>query len=131
MSVSMGEGETKHTCMSSGRSSCAPCMQFETELWDAVNRYAFCVGGDPAKHTYGNVPRMQAVADVGKVVARTVSGGHEVVSLRAALIDVRDFLTSLLGRYELARDVQSLREDLHKEAEKLDHVLDETKEKPC
>jgi hypothetical protein len=105
-------------------------MQFEAELWDAVNRYAFCVGGDPAKHTYGNVPRMQAVADVGKVVARTVSGGQEVVSLRAALIDVRDFLTSLLERYELARDVQSLREDLHDEVERLDRVLDETKEKP-
>jgi hypothetical protein len=48
-------------------------MQFEVELWDVINRYAITVGGDPAQHVYGNVPRMQAVADVGTIVARVAS----------------------------------------------------------
>lgn len=59
-----------HTCASSGRSSCKPCIQFEVDLWDAINRYATTVGGDPSQHVYGNVPRMQAVADVGAVIRR-------------------------------------------------------------
>jgi hypothetical protein len=45
-------------------------MQFEDDLWEAINRYAISVGGDPASHVYDNVSRMQAVADVGKIVAR-------------------------------------------------------------
>ncbi len=61
-----------HTCASSGRSSCEPCMQIEVDLWDAINRYAVTVGGDPGQHVYGNVPRMQAVADVGAVVRKLV-----------------------------------------------------------
>ncbi len=65
--------ETCHTCAKSGRSNCAPCMQFEVALWDAINRYAITVGGDPAHHVYGNTPRMQAVADVGAIVARVAS----------------------------------------------------------
>jgi len=48
-------------------------MQFEVALWDAINRYAITVGGDPAHHVYGNTARMQAVADVGKIVARVAS----------------------------------------------------------
>ena len=62
-----------HTCASSGRASCPPCMQFEVELWDAINRYAISVGGDPASHVYGNAARMQAVADVGKIVDRVAA----------------------------------------------------------
>lgn len=37
-------------------------------LWDAINRYAQTCGGDPSKHVYGNTPRMDAVADVERVV---------------------------------------------------------------
>lgn len=48
-------------------------MKFETELWDAINRYATSVGGDPASHVYGNAARMQAVTDVGKIVDRVAS----------------------------------------------------------
>lgn len=59
-----------HTCASSGRSNCKPCMQFEVDLWDAINRYAATIGGNPSQHVYGNVPRMQAVADVGAVTQR-------------------------------------------------------------
>lgn len=62
-----------HTCATSGRSSCAPCMKFEADLWDAINRYAISVGGDPAAHVYGNTPRMQAVADVGKIADRVAA----------------------------------------------------------
>jgi len=63
----------KHTCATSGRSSCELCLLLEVDLWDAINRYAIAVGGDPRKHVHGNVPRMQAVADVGKIVAKVSS----------------------------------------------------------
>lgn len=63
----------RHTCETGGRSGCEPCMLLEVELWDAINLYAIAVGGDPAKHVYGNVSRMQAVADVGKIVARVAA----------------------------------------------------------
>jgi hypothetical protein len=48
-------------------------MEIEVALWDAINRYAISVGGDPSSHVYGNTSRMQAVADVGAVVARVAS----------------------------------------------------------
>lgn len=63
----------KHTCRETGRATCAPCMEIEVALWDAINRYAISVGGDPSSHVYGNTPRMQAVADVGAIVARVAS----------------------------------------------------------
>jgi hypothetical protein len=63
----------KHTCRETGRSSCDPCVEIEVALWDAINRYAISVGGDPSSHVYGNTPRMQAVTDVGAVVARVAS----------------------------------------------------------
>jgi hypothetical protein len=43
-------------------------MMLEVDLWDAINRYAIAVGGDPSAHVYGNVARMQAVADVNRVL---------------------------------------------------------------
>lgn len=58
-------------------------MQFETALWDAINLYARTVGGDPSKHVYGNGQRMQAVAEVGRVIsdmramAVVIDGVHE------------------------------------------------------
>jgi hypothetical protein len=58
----------KHTCETSRHSKCAACVQFEIALWDAINRYAHAVGGDSSKSVYGNVPRMQAVVDVGKAI---------------------------------------------------------------
>ena len=64
---------SEHTCMTSGRSSCLPCMQFEVELWDAINRYATSVGGDPSQHAHGNLLRMQAVADASEIVARVAA----------------------------------------------------------
>ena len=64
---------SEHTCVTSGRASCPPCMQFEVELWDAINRYATSVGGDPAQHVHGNDARMQAVADVGQIVSRVAA----------------------------------------------------------
>jgi hypothetical protein len=60
----------EHTCATQGRSNCAVCMAFEGKLWDAVNRYAVSVGGDPENHVYGNVARMSAVAEVGAIVTR-------------------------------------------------------------
>ena len=44
-------------------------MRLEVELWDAINSYAVTVGGNPAEHACGNVPRMQAVAAVNAIVA--------------------------------------------------------------
>mgnify|MGYP003494868936 CR=1 FL=1 len=37
-------------------------------LWDAINRYAQTCGGDPSKHVYGNIARMNAVVDVEQVL---------------------------------------------------------------
>lgn len=33
-------------------------------IWDAINRYVQTCGGDPSKHVYGNIARMNAVVDV-------------------------------------------------------------------
>lgn len=48
-------------------------MQFEVDLWDAINRYVVACGGDPGSHVYGNTARMQAVADVSKIVDRVAA----------------------------------------------------------
>ena len=63
-----------HTCDRIGRSSCAPCMQWQREMWDAINRYVVACGGDPSKHVYGNTPRMRAVVDVNSAVIRASNG---------------------------------------------------------
>ncbi len=70
-----------HTCTSGGRLGCDLCMQLEKELWDAINDYAISVGGNPAKHVYGNTPRMRAVAEVSRIVDRV----SEVEALRKKL----------------------------------------------
>lgn len=139
----------KHTCTTSGRSSCQPCLRLEMELWNAINRYAEAVGGDPSRHVHGNVTRMQAVADVGKIVARAASReqiddlvvedlakasnaaaaaacvrGAEVERLRAALIDARIFLRGVARRPELDRGAK----DLLDEAAAIDRVLADQKE---
>lgn len=64
----------QHTCTTRGRSSCAFCMQLEGALWEAINRYTVTVGGDPSLHVYGNIPRMQAVADVSSVIRKLIAG---------------------------------------------------------
>jgi hypothetical protein len=114
------------------------------ELWNAINRYAVAVGGDPSKHVYGNGPRMDAVADVGKILAKVssqqqidditveelakgsgaaaataCSRGDEIERLRAALREVRVFLRGVARRPELGRGAQ----DLINEAAALDRVL--------
>jgi hypothetical protein len=124
-------------------------MQLEVELWNAINSYAIAVGGDPSRHVYGHDARMQAVVEVGKVIARVrsreriddivvedlVKGsnaaaaaacerGVEISRLRAALIDVRGFLRGVARRPELGRGSK----DLLDEAAALDRVLDEKKE---
>lgn len=38
-------------------------------LWEAINRYAETCGGDPGKHCYGNYERMQAVAEIERLVS--------------------------------------------------------------
>lgn len=40
----------------------------KVKLWDAINTYVTTCGGDPAKHVYGNIKRMQAVVDVENIV---------------------------------------------------------------
>jgi hypothetical protein len=120
-------------------------MQLEVELWNAINSYAIAVGGDPSRHVYGHDARMQAVADVGKVVAKVrsrqriddivvdelVKGsnaaaaaacdrGAEISRLRAVLIDVRGFLRGVARRPELGRGSKDLRD----EAVAIDRVLD-------
>lgn len=139
----------KHTCEIGGYSTCEPCTLLEIELWDAINGYAMAVGGDPRRHAHGHDARMQAVAEVGKIVAKVrsrqliddivvedlVKGengaaaaacerGAEISRLRAALIDVRGFLRGVARRPELGRGAK----DLLDEAEALDRVLDAKKE---
>lgn len=41
-------------------------------LWDAINRYVVACGGDPSQHVYGNVLRMDSVADVEKVIREVI-----------------------------------------------------------
>lgn len=86
----------KHTCEKDGRSNCAPCMQFETGLWDAINRYASSVGGDPSEHVHDNERRMQAVADVGRLISQQRAA---VGQLREVLAAVRDFLRGTSRRH--------------------------------
>ena len=137
----------KHTCEAGGR--CEPCMQLEVELWDAINHYATTVGGDPSRHIYGHDARMQAVADVGKVLARVrsreriadsvvdelVKGSNaaaaaacrltsEVARLRDMLTFVRGFLLGVARRPELGTGAQ----DLLDEAAAIERALAETKE---
>lgn len=70
----------KHECAVRGRSNCEARMQLEIELWEAINRYASSAGGDPSRRVYGNVPRMQAVADVNMAVRKhRGSPGSDVV----------------------------------------------------
>lgn len=138
---------TQHTCATSGRSSCAQCLRFEVELWGAINRYVTTCGGNPAQDVYGNVPRMQAVADVGKIVdavrfvtrqqiddlvveglakasgaaaAAACDRGAEVKRLQVVLREVRGFLRGVARRSELERGAK----DLLDEADMIDRVLD-------
>jgi len=60
-------------------------MKFEVDLWDAINRYVVACGGDPASHVHGNTARMQAVADVGAIVAAATDPGHEAAKELAAM----------------------------------------------
>jgi hypothetical protein len=146
--VQQGGGITmKHTCENGSR--CEPCMQLEVDLWDAINHYAVTVGGDPSRHIYGHDARMQAVADVGKVLARVrsreriddivvdelVRGSNaaagaackltsEVARLREALVEVRGFLRGVARRPELGSGAQ----DLLDEAEVVDRALGKIKE---
>lgn len=50
--------------------------QWQTDLWDAVNAYAATVRGEPDKHVYGNVTRMQAVVVVEGVVRKAVAAAR-------------------------------------------------------
>jgi len=133
--VPIDSDDAGHTCATHDPSCCDPCMQLETELWNAVNDYAISVGGDPSRHVHGNTPRMQAVVAVVRVVERwrarpqIDARAHETLvktarRLRTALIDTRGFLRGFAGRPELGRGAQ----DLLDEAVMLDRVLDETKE---
>ena len=79
----------KHTCGTEGRSNCTSCTQLEIELWEAINRYAGSVGGDPSKQVHGNVPRMQAVADVSRLISQQRAS---IGQLSEVLTAVRDFL---------------------------------------
>lgn len=60
-------------------------MKFEVDLWDAINRYVVACGGDPSSHVHGNTARMQAVAEVGSIVAAATSPGHDVAKELAAM----------------------------------------------
>ncbi len=66
-------GLTVHTCDRTGMTNCEPCMRWQTELWDAINRYVTSCGGDPGRHVYGNDARMNAVADVNEAVRRAAN----------------------------------------------------------
>jgi hypothetical protein len=94
-----------------GRSSCPSCLGLEVELCDAINRYAISVGGDPARHVYGNIPRMQAVGGVGTAISALVdkhgaaaaaaaAGAHGAPSMTASLFANPD-CTGTVGKTSL------------------------------
>lgn len=43
-------------------------QNLRVRLWGAINRYAEACGADPSKHIYGNIPRMDAVVEVERLV---------------------------------------------------------------
>lgn len=47
--------------------------QWQIDLWNEVNKYAATCGGEPDKHVYGNLPRMQAVVAVEEVVRKAIA----------------------------------------------------------
>lgn len=63
-----------HTCDRAGTANCEPCLRWQVEMWDAINRYVVACGGDPAHHVHGNTARMTAVSDVNDVVRRAANG---------------------------------------------------------
>lgn len=105
----------KHTCSTAGRSSCALCMELETDLWDAIHRYVIACGGDPGAHVHGNTPRMQAVVDVGKVVARVGARQPIDASSIGSLVREHDAISELPREtgpaYETARQLAQLWRD--------------------
>lgn len=44
-------------------------IELQVKLWDAINDYVVACGGDPGSHVYGNIPRMNAVAEVSSCLA--------------------------------------------------------------
>lgn len=61
----------QHTCGETGRASCAPCMAFDTALWEAIRNYAVATGGDPSSILQDDTASMQVIADaVARVMSR-------------------------------------------------------------
>lgn len=137
----------QHTCEASGKSNCQLCMALQVDLWDAINSYAISVGGDPSGHVYGNGPRMQAVADVNRVVDRVTSRqkiddivigelvkgsnaaaaaacdrGNEIQRLRGVLSEVGLYLRSVAVRTD--SDHRSL--ELFAKADDIERALAES-----
>jgi hypothetical protein len=48
-------------------------IAWRVALWDEINKYVIACGGDPSKHVYGNVSRMNAVVDVESCILRAHS----------------------------------------------------------
>lgn len=111
---------------------CAGCEQLKRALWEAINRHAVSVGGDPtcrtrpSERSYDSLSRTQAVADIDATVmeirnheatqlcthtqlgCRGHAEDHEIGRLQAVMIDVRGFLRGLARRPVLARSQELL-----------------------
>lgn len=112
---------TTHMCQTAGRSNCTPCMRFEADLWEAINRYAGTVGGDPSNYVHGNVPRMQAVADVGRIVEqKTADLERDLAHLRRLYAESRDYVRALEGERDAL--IEAGRQDVA-EIDRLDVVV--------
>lgn len=82
----------------------------EVALWDAINRYAVSVGGDPSRHVYGNATRMQAVVDVGVAISKLdgesrPQQGANSVPFRELLETMQHFATDNPNHEVLDRQV--------------------------
>ena len=94
------------------------------ELWDAINDYVKACGGDPGKHVYGNLTRMDAVAAVERaVVARfteIMALRDEVNRLRHVFRDLSERATVLLhgSLQDLEAGLRMMQSVLRPEAER-------------
>ena len=54
-----------------------PMSPEHAALWDAINQYVVTCHGDPAKHVYGNTPRMKAVCAVEDALRAVATAGWQ------------------------------------------------------
>ena len=70
--------------------------RWKVDLWNAIDAYAVSVGGDPQKHVYGNVPRMNAVVSVESAI--DTARAEDKAEIEACHANHRDAIRKLTGK---------------------------------